>query len=223
MAALLPTDFLYFTLGVNNPFVRLPRLMKYGDFTEFFIRLDARIRHYQYILRLMKTIIYMVYLIHLNACAYFAISYYEGIGSNSFVYDGVGNAYFRCFYFATKTATSIGKNNKPQNTAEIVFMICSWMVGVFFFSILVGNIRDILGTAMKNKNEFRARQSAINSYMVKYKVDIKRDYTPLKGTLKILFRFPNWFKTVSSCGWSSLGSNRKTWMKTKCCLSCREK
>ena len=34
----------------------------------------------------------------------------------------------------------------------------------------LGNIRDILGTAMKNKNEFRKRQSAINSYMVKYKV-----------------------------------------------------
>ena len=97
----------------------------------------------------------MVYLIHLNACAYYAISYYEGVGSNSFVYDGEGNAYFRCFYFATKTATSIGeesksvlntghfsslsgKNNKPQNIAEIIFMICSWMVGVFFFSILVG-------------------------------------------------------------------------------------
>ena len=110
------------------------------------------------VLRLFKTFTYMVYLIHLNACAYFAISYYEGVGSNSFVYDGVGNAYFRCFYFATKTATSIGefeaslkvfdkhfffttgKNNKPQNIAEIMFMICSWMVGVFFFSILVGNI-----------------------------------------------------------------------------------
>ena len=104
--------------------------------------------------RLFKTFTYMVYLIHLNACAYYAISYYEGVGSNSFVYDGEGNAYFRCFYFATKTATSIGeqfcilildaflslsgKNNKPQNIAEIIFMICSWMVGVFFFSILVG-------------------------------------------------------------------------------------
>ena len=107
--SLMPTDLFYFKLGLQNTFVRLPRLLKYGDFSEFFTRLDARIRHYQYILRLMKTIIYMIYLIHLNACAYYAISYYEGLGSNSFVYDGQGNAYFRCFYFATKTATSIGR------------------------------------------------------------------------------------------------------------------
>ena len=110
--SLLPTDLLYIKLGVQSTFLRLPRLLKYGDFSEFFTRLDARIRHYQYVLRLLKTILYMIYLIHLNACAYFAISYYEGLGSNSFVYDGVGNAYFRCFYFATKTATSIGNIKK---------------------------------------------------------------------------------------------------------------
>ena len=65
----------------------------------------------------------MVYLIHLNACAYFAISYYEGIGSNSFVYDGVGNAYFRCFYFATKTATSIGELDLRDNVIVLCIII----------------------------------------------------------------------------------------------------
>ena len=55
-----------------------------------------------YFLRIVKTVVYMLYLIHLNACAYYWISWWEGLGTNGFVYDNVGNAYIRCFFFATK-------------------------------------------------------------------------------------------------------------------------
>lgn len=101
IVALMPLEFLYFFTGVNATYLRLPRLIKVIAFWEFTERLDAILAK-PYFLRIVKTVVYMLYLIHLNACAYFAISAWEGIGINEFVYNGQGNAYIRCFYFATK-------------------------------------------------------------------------------------------------------------------------
>ena len=87
--ALLPTDILYLWLGTRFTIVRLPRLVKIVAFREFVYRLDS-VMAKPYVLRIVKTVNYMLYLIHLNACAYYAISDWEGIGSNTFVYDGQG-------------------------------------------------------------------------------------------------------------------------------------
>ena len=39
LLALTPLDLLYLQYGLGWPILRLPRLMKYGDFKEFFTRL----------------------------------------------------------------------------------------------------------------------------------------------------------------------------------------
>ena len=63
-----------------------------------------------------------------------------------------------------------GKNKKPTNIPEIIFMTCSWLMGVFVFAILIGGIRDILGTAMRNKDNYRRKLDAVTHYMQDFKV-----------------------------------------------------
>lgn len=47
--------------------------------------------------------IYMLFLIHVETCGYYAMSVYEGIGSNRWVYNGVGNAYVILLIFIKYT------------------------------------------------------------------------------------------------------------------------
>ncbi|KAL1490593.1 hypothetical protein ABEB36_013261 [Hypothenemus hampei] len=164
LVSLVPLDLLYFLTGPELVILRLPRLFKTHTFWEFFDLVDRRLAN-PYTIRIIKTFIYMMYLIHLNACAYYAFSIFEGIGSNSFVYNGQGNAYIICFYFATKTATSIGKNPKPSQELEYIFMTFSWLMGVFVFALLIGQIRDIISTATRSKTEYKKLVDETLEYM----------------------------------------------------------
>lgn len=121
LISLLPLDFLYFFMGPDFVIIRFPRLFKVHHNQEFFSFIDKLLAN-PYIIRITRTLMYMMYLIHLNACAYYAFSAWEGIGSNNFVFNGKGNAYIKCFYFATKTATSIGKLPVIYNHVSFILL-----------------------------------------------------------------------------------------------------
>ncbi|RUS77337.1 hypothetical protein EGW08_014891 [Elysia chlorotica] len=166
LASLTPLDLFYFLEGVGvNVWLRLPRVLKVQSYWEFYERCDQASRSFGHAIRIIKTMTYMLFLIHIETCGYYAVSNYQGIKSNRWVYQGEGIAYIRCFYLATKTATSIGNNPKPTNNLEYSFMTLYWLSGVFVFALLIGQIRDIVEAAGLVKDNYRKKMDSCLWYM----------------------------------------------------------
>ncbi|XP_053681162.1 cyclic nucleotide-gated cation channel beta-3 [Anopheles nili] len=183
LLALVPLDLLYLRFGTEHVVFRAPRLLKIQSFWEFFKLID-RVISSPHIIRVVKTLTYMLYMIHLTACAYYAYSAYQGLGSNRWVFNNKGHAYVRCFAFATKTATSIGKNPKPEKEGELMFMTAAWLMGVFVFALLIGQIRDIIATATRSKSEYKQLVDETLEYMRRLNLP-----TDLQRRVKMWFTF----------------------------------
>jgi len=48
--------------------------------------------------------------------------------------------YLHCMYLASKTATSIGNNAVPTIQIEYMFMTFYWLLGIFVFAMLIGQV-----------------------------------------------------------------------------------
>uniref|UniRef100_A0A3Q3GU98 Cyclic nucleotide gated channel subunit beta 1a n=1 Tax=Labrus bergylta TaxID=56723 RepID=A0A3Q3GU98_9LABR len=120
--------------------------------------------------RVIRTSTYLLYSLHINACLFYWGSDYEGLGSTKWVYNGKGNAYIRCYYFAVKTLITIGGLPDPTTVFEICFQLINYFVGVFAFSIMIGQMRDVVGAATASENYYRACMDSTIKYMNSYNI-----------------------------------------------------
>uniref|UniRef100_A0A8C4RQA2 Cyclic nucleotide gated channel subunit beta 3, tandem duplicate 1 n=1 Tax=Erpetoichthys calabaricus TaxID=27687 RepID=A0A8C4RQA2_ERPCA len=161
--SLLPFDVLYIKFGFL-PVFRVNRLMKVISCTSCFSIVDVI---YAWVIR---TTGYLLYILHLNSCLYYMASDYEGIASTKWVYDGEGNKYLRCYYWAVRTLITIGGLPEPVTVFEIVFQLLNYFTGVFVFSSLIGQMRDVIGAATAGHTYFRTSMDNTVAYMNTYKI-----------------------------------------------------
>uniref|UniRef100_A0A8C8D7N4 Cyclic nucleotide-binding domain-containing protein n=1 Tax=Oncorhynchus tshawytscha TaxID=74940 RepID=A0A8C8D7N4_ONCTS len=114
----------------------------------------------------VRTIGYLLFMLHLNACAYYVASAYQGIGKTTWVYTGKGSAYLRCYYYAVRSLINIGGLPEPHTVFEITFQLSNFFVGVFVFSSLIGQMRDVIGAATTGQTYFRSSMDDTVYYMV---------------------------------------------------------
>ncbi|XP_058526120.1 cGMP-gated cation channel alpha-1 isoform X3 [Ochotona princeps] len=170
--SMIPTDLLYFKLGWNYPEIRLNRLLRISRMFEFFQRTETR-TNYPNIFRISNLVMYIVIIIHWNACVYYSISKAIGFGNDAWVYPDVNDPefgrlarkYVYSLYWSTLTLTTIGETPPPVLDSEYVFVVVDFLIGVLIFATIVGNIGSMISNMNAARAEFQAKVDAVKQYM----------------------------------------------------------
>ncbi|XP_048840675.1 cyclic nucleotide-gated cation channel-like isoform X1 [Brienomyrus brachyistius] len=169
--SILPTDLAYIATGIHTPQLRFNRLLRFPRMFEFFDRTETR-TNYPNIFRICNLILYILVIIHWNACIYYAISKSLGFGSDNWVYPNITSSeeslslsYVFCLYWSTVTLTTIGDMPPPARDEEYLFVVFDFLVGVLIFATIVGNVGSMISNMNATRAEFQARIDAIKHYM----------------------------------------------------------
>ncbi|XP_047463862.1 cyclic nucleotide gated channel subunit alpha 2b [Mugil cephalus] len=172
VVSILPTDLAYISTGIHTPQLRFNRLLRFPRMFEFFDRTETR-TNYPNIFRICNLVLYILVIIHWNACIYYAISKSLGFGSDTWVFPNTSKpefstltrSYVYCLYWSTLTLTTIGEMPAPVRDEEYLFVVFDFLVGVLIFATIVGNVGSMIANMNATRAEFQARIDAIKHYM----------------------------------------------------------
>lgn len=173
----IPLDWLYLLLKRSTvpALLHCFKVLKIYRLQQFFDRTESR-SHYPNTCRVMFLVHNLLVIIHWNACIYFLLSQWIGVGSDSWVYPAwnethlmewghLTRQYIYSFYWSTLTLTTIGELPEPCTNLEYTFVTFDYLVGILMFATLVGNIGGIITNMQKSKTKFRSKRDQIKSYM----------------------------------------------------------
>ncbi|XP_061595558.1 cyclic nucleotide gated channel subunit alpha 1a [Cololabis saira] len=178
--SMLPTDFLYFVVGLDYPEIRINKLLRIGRLMEFFTRTETK-TNYPNLFRIGNLIMYILIIIHWNACMFFSFSKAIGFGADDWVYPSLedpdepdfgllGRKYSFSLYWSTLTLTTIGETPPPALDSEFLFHVMDFLVGVLIFATIVGNIATMISNMNAAQAQFQSRIDNIKQYMQARKV-----------------------------------------------------
>nr|XP_054594888.1 cyclic nucleotide-gated cation channel [Nothobranchius furzeri]XP_054594889.1 cyclic nucleotide-gated cation channel [Nothobranchius furzeri] len=173
ICSILPTDLLYLTIGMSfTPLLRFNRLLRLSRLLELFERTETR-TSFPNAFRIWKLVLYILVIIHWNACGYYSFSKALGLGSDSWVYPNASDpefgslsrSYIYCLYWSTLTLTTIGETPPPERDEEYLFLIFDFLVGVLIFASIVGNVGSMISNMNATRATFQTRVDALKHYM----------------------------------------------------------
>uniref|UniRef100_A0A8C4AW99 Cyclic nucleotide-binding domain-containing protein n=1 Tax=Denticeps clupeoides TaxID=299321 RepID=A0A8C4AW99_9TELE len=177
LVSMIPTDVFFFYFGMNYPEIRMNKLFRVNRMFEFFQRTETR-TNFPNVFRISNLVMYIVIIIHWNACLYYSFSKAIGFGADTFVYPDTRDPEFArlvrkyaySMYWSTLTLTTIGETPPPVKNSEYFFVVTDFLVGVLIFATIVGNVGSMITNMNQARADFQARIDAIKQYMAFRKV-----------------------------------------------------
>uniref|UniRef100_A0A914GVV6 Cyclic nucleotide-binding domain-containing protein n=1 Tax=Globodera rostochiensis TaxID=31243 RepID=A0A914GVV6_GLORO len=130
------------------------------------------------IFRLLCVFLYILVLIHWNACFYFFVSYLIGFGSTRWVYgyaniqslphgtlDTLARRYLYSFYWSTLMLTTIGEVPWPVKSVEFVIVCADLLFGVLIFATTVGNVGSLITSAGATRLDLQTSIDNVKNYL----------------------------------------------------------
>ncbi|XP_043464163.1 uncharacterized protein LOC122499744 isoform X2 [Leptopilina heterotoma] len=174
LLALLPLDLLQVNLG-SNPLLRFPRFLKIYRVYNYYYMVESR-TVYPNLWRVLNLIHILLILAHWFGCFYYLLSEAEGFQGDWVYpyrpgeYATLTRKYLGSLYWSTLTLTTIGDLPTPETNAEYVFTIISYLIGVFIFATIVGQVGNVITNRNANRLEFERLLDGAKTYMRHHKV-----------------------------------------------------
>ncbi|XP_072319374.1 cyclic nucleotide gated channel subunit alpha 1a [Eucyclogobius newberryi] len=190
VVSMLPTDIFYLYFGIDYPEIRINKLLRIGRMMEFFTKTETK-TNYPNIFRISNLIMYILIIIHWNACLYFSFSKSIGFGADDWVYPALDDPeepafgqpmrkYAFSLYWSTLTLTTIGETPPPALDSEFLFHVVDFLVGVLIFATIVGNIATMISNMNAAQAQFQSRIDNIKHYMQARKVSKELEVRVIK-------------------------------------------
>ncbi|XP_052799171.1 uncharacterized protein LOC128230770 [Mya arenaria] len=171
---LLPLDFLQFYTGIH-PMLRFPRFLKIYRGIRFMHMYESRTA-YPNLLR-VASLTHILFLgSHWFAAFYYLISeaeHFEGDWSYPKPegrYAAVTRKYLASLYWSTLTLTTIGDLPPPDSNWQYIFVIVSYLIGVFIFATIVGQVGNVITNRNASRQEFERLLDGAKFYMQMHNV-----------------------------------------------------
>lgn len=177
LVCLLPLDFLQFAVGIH-PMLRFPRFLKVYRSVRFMHVYESRTA-YPNLLRVLSLSHILFLGAHWFAAFYYLISEAEGFnGDWSYPqpveqYAEVTRKYLASLYWSTLTLTTIGDLPPPDTNWQYAFVIVSYLIGVFIFATIVGQVGNVITNRNASRQEFERLLDGAKFYMQTH--DVPKD------------------------------------------------